>query len=130
MSDGAVVRSELSALDAVLDIHGKELDQSQMEFDLISERFDAIWNDLVVEFVEPYKDEDGKLQRLPGEDVRNALITKRMREEHPTIFDQYHRLKNDLSRLEKKGKRIERLMYSKQTSLSWLKTEAQAIGAG
>lgn len=129
MSDGTVVRNELSALDALLDEHGKDLDQTQQNFDLISERFDAIWNDLLVEFIEPYKDEDGKLSRLPGEDVRNALITKRMREEHPTIFDQYHRLKNELNRLEKKGKRIERLMYSKQTSLSWLKTEAQAIGA-
>lgn len=126
MSDGATVISDLEDLTSRLDTASRELYKLQTDFDSIAERYDDTFNDFLTGLLSEYEDE-GK--RLPGEDVRNAIITKLLREQEPLLFGQYRRMRKELDRGERRAKQIERQISSKQSILSYLRVESQAIGA-
>jgi hypothetical protein len=117
---------DLNDLTTRLDTASRELYALHAEFEPIAEQWDDVWNDILMTLVAEYEDQ-GK--RLPGEDVRNAIVIKRMREEEPILFNNHRRLKAKIDRGERRAKQIEREIFAKQSILSYLKTEAQAVGA-
>lgn len=123
MSDAVILINELDDLTTRLDNAGKEIYRLQEELQPTQEDFDDTFNDLLVALLDSYEAE-GK--RLPGEDVRNALVTKQMRTEHAELYGRHRRLRGELDRKERLAKSIERQISSKQSSLSYLKTEAMA----
>lgn len=129
MTDPVAIIGELQSLTASLDEASKQLYTLEKNFGEVEEEFDDVFNDLLVAYVAPYEEEDGKLKRLPGEDVRNAIITKQIRKEHPDLFGRYRSLRKELERGEKRCKRIERQIGSYQSQLKSLATEAGATRA-
>lgn len=125
MSDAVTIIGELEDLTHRLDKASKEIYKLQVELDPLDEYIDDALNDLLTALIDDYEESD---KRLPGEDVRNAIIRKRLREQEPLKFGEHRRKTKELDRLERRAKRIERQISSKQSSLSYLKTEAQAVG--
>lgn len=125
MSDPVTIIGELEDLTGRLDTASREIYKLQEELAPIEEQIDDLRNDLLTALIDEYEADENK--RLPGEDVRNALVTKQMREEEPVLFGNHRRKQKELDRMERRAKRIERQINSKQSTLSWLKTEAQAV---
>ena len=115
---------ELNDLAAALDEASRQLYKLQRDFDKTAELYDDTFNDLLVALLDRYEEEDKK---LPGEDVRNALVKRQLREAEPELFGHYRRLRNELNRGNKRAKRIETQITAKQSVLSYLKTEASAV---
>ena len=126
MSDPVTLMGELNDLAAALDEASRQLYKLQRDFDKTAELYDDTFNDLLVALLDRYEEEDKK---LPGEDVRNALVTKQLRDVEPELFGHYRRLRNELNRGNKRAKRIETQITAKQSVLSYLKTEASAISS-
>ena len=126
MSDPVTLMGELNDLAASLDEASRQLYKLQRDFDKTAELYDDTFNDLLVALLDRYEEEDKK---LPGEDVRNALVRKQIREAEPELFGHYRRLRNELNRGNKRAKRIETQITAKQSVLSYLKTEASAISS-
>ena len=124
MSDPVTLMGELNDLAAALDEASRQLYKLQRDFDKTAELYDDTFNDLLVALLDRYEEEDKK---LPGEDVRNALVTKQLRDVEPELFGHYRRLRNELNRGNKRAKRIETQITAKQSVLSYLKTEASAV---
>ena len=124
MSDPVTLMGELNDLAAALDKASRTLYKLQQDFDKTAELYDDTFNDLLVALLDRYEEEDKK---LPGEDVRNALVTKQLRDVEPELFGHYRRLRNELNRGNKRAKRIETQITAKQSVLSYLKTEASAV---
>lgn len=114
---------ELDDLTSRLDTASKELYRKELEFEPVAEEYDDARNDLLIALLNEYEDSE---KRLPGEDVRNALVTKRLRTENPSLFGKYRRLRAEIDRGERRAKRIEKAISAKQSNLSYLKTEAMA----
>lgn len=123
VSEPVVIISELQEFSLRLNNASQDLYKLQVDFDEVAEKYDDCFNDLLTALLDDYE-EAGK--RLPGEDVRNALVTKKMREEDPILFGQYRRLRKELDRKERLTKSIEKQISARQSQLSYLKTEAQA----
>jgi hypothetical protein len=126
MSDGLTVMGELTDLSARLDKARRELYRLREELAPVVERWDDVWNDLLVSLVEDYKDSG---ERLPGEDVRNAMVTKRFREQEPILFGQRRRIESEIDRVDRRAKHLQDEISARQSILSYLRTEAQAVGA-
>ena len=126
MSDPVALIGALQELTGSLDKASRTLYKLQLDYDETAERYDDAFNDRLVALLSKYEDEE---KRLPGEDVRNALVTKQLRDTEPELFGHYRRLKAELDRGERRCKRIEKAISSYQSQLSYLKTEAQAAGA-
>jgi hypothetical protein len=126
MSDGLTVMGELTDLSARLDKASRELYRLREELAPVVERWDDVWNDLLVSLVEDYKDSG---ERLPGEDVRNAMVTKRFREQEPILFGQRRRIESEIDRVDRRAKHLQDEISARQSILSYLRTEAQAVGA-
>lgn len=124
MSEPAQIMSELDVLTAELGQATTDLYNKQEEFDKLAELYDDTFNDCLTTLLDEYESDEKR--RLPGEDVRNALVTKTMRKEEPLLFGQYRRMKKELDREERRTKRLEKQINARQSQLSWLKTEAQA----
>jgi DNA-binding FrmR family transcriptional regulator len=139
VTEPVVVLGQIQALTASLDAASKELYRVEREADLVAEAFEDVqveWDesfeDRLIAFTEPYL-EEGKIKRLPGEDVRNAFITNAIREQDPELYGRYRRLKSESNRKKaelKRGKdraaRIEAQISALQSVLSMLKVELQA----
>ncbi len=123
MTDPGTVMTDLQDRTASLDVASKALYTLQEQYQAVEEEYDDLFNDLLVALLARY--ENGE-RRLPGEDVRNALVIKQIRDEAPALYGRHRRLKAELDRGERRAKRIERQISSLQSLLSMLKTEAQA----
>lgn len=119
--------ADLDKLSGELGHAQTDLYNKEEEFAPVAEHWDDLFNDLLTTLLSDYEDGDKKDQRLPGEDVRNALVVKKMRETEPILFGQYRRLKKEIDRKERWTKRLEKRISSKQSQLSFLKVEASAI---
>lgn len=126
MTEPVVVMGELQDLTGSLDEASKQLYRIESQRDEVESEYDDLYNDLLVTFVAPYEKDDGKLERLPGEDVRRAIITEQIRKEHPELFGTYRRLSKELERGEKRVRRIEKQIGAKQSILKTLGIEASA----
>ena len=126
MSDGAVVVGELEDLSTRLGTASTTIYQLQEEFAEVEERHQDTWNDLLMTILDEYEESE---KRLPGEDVRNAMVTKKFRAEEPILYGEYRRKKAELERAERLAKSIQQQVIAKQSVLSWLKVEAAAVGA-
>jgi hypothetical protein len=140
MSDGATLMNELRDLTERLDGAGKEvyrlqteLHELQVEARETTEEYDDRLTDLLVSLIDKYE-EEGK--RPPGEEARNAIVKKQLRDAQPDLFGHKRRLDRELAKKEDELKRktllagnIQSQIMSKQSSLSYLKTEMQAVGA-
>jgi predicted nucleic acid-binding Zn-ribbon protein len=126
MSDPGTLMGHLTELTGSLDEASKALYKLQRDLDEVTEEYEDSFNDRLCALVDQHE-ADGK--KLPGEDVRNALVTRQLRLEHGDTYGRYRRLKAELDRGERRCKRIEKQISSYQSQLSFLKTEAQAVGA-
>ena len=132
--------NELRDLTERLDTAGKqvyslqtEVDELEEQLDPVTVEYEEVFNDLLTTLIDNHE-ADGK--KLPGEDARNALVTRQMRLEHGDLYGRHKRLTTDLAkkrrelkRKEKFAQNIQSQIMSKQSSLSYLKTEMQAVGA-
>lgn len=123
MSDPVTIISDLEDLTGRLDKASRDLYLKQEEFEKVAENYDDAFNDLLIALLDEYETSE---KRLPGEDVRNALVIKKLRDTEPSLFGQHRRLKAELDRMERRAKRIEKEVNAKQSILSYLKTEAMA----
>ena len=124
MSDGLTISGELDELSTELGALATEIYTLEEELKEIDEQRDDHFNDLLTALY--YEYEADEKRRLPGEDVRNALVIHQMRQEEPLLFGQHRRKHKELDRLERKARRLEKRISSKQSQLSYLKTEAMA----
>lgn len=128
MSDGAIVVGELEDLSTRLGNASTEIYRLQEEFAPVEERWEDTRNDLLTTILDEYEEADPP-KRLPGEDVRNAMVIKRFRKEEPLLYGEYRRKKAELERAERLAKSIQQQVIAKQSVLSWLKVEMQAVAA-
>ena len=123
MSDPSTLKEELAELAARLDTAARELYKLDKEAEQVDTNYEDTWNDLLVALVD---DHEANEKRLPGEDVRNAIITKQIREADPILYGNHRRLRREIERSEKFCKRLEREIEAKRSLLSFAKIELEA----
>lgn len=124
MSDPPTLMAELDDLAKRLDAASRELYIKEEAFGPVEEQFDEVWDELLIDLVDQYE-EEGKRS---SEDIRKARVRRLIRGQYPDLFKQHKELRDAINRIEKRAKRIERQVSSKQSQLSFLKTEVQAVG--
>ena len=123
MSDPVAVLGKLQDLASRLDVASKSIYTMDEKLAGIEVDYDDTRNDILVKLIAEYERSD---TRLPGEDVRNALVTNRLREQEPDLYKSVRNLRAKISRYERRARRIEREIDAQRSVLSFLKTEVEA----
>lgn len=123
MSDPMTVRGELNDLALALGQQTTELYSLRERFATLAAQYDDLFSDLLVELNEEYA---RSTKRLPGEDVREALITQKIREQEPDLYGKYRSLKAEIDRKERREQRTKDRLEAKRSELSSLKVEFEA----
>jgi len=126
MADPIAVLGTLNDLASRLDEASRELFRLHEQHEQTAANYDDTTNDVLCGLVDEYEQSE---KRLPGEDVRNAIVTKHLREQEPILFGNYRRERAKIDRYERRAKRIEREIDAQRSILSFLKTEAEAGAA-
>lgn len=118
MSDPARLIGAIDADCRALDAAGKELGAKLKQLAQAELAYgDAYEAELAVLVEEHHK----AGERLPGEDVRRALIHARI---DRALYRQQHQLRREVEALEKWGRMKEKTLSGRQSELSFLKAEA------
>lgn len=112
MSDVLDAIRKLSESAAELDRLSGRLAQVEREL----EPLQAWYDDYSENFVAGLFEDDSK--RLPGEDVRRALVHKDMREKEPEKFGHRRKLASESARIEKRIKALNREVDAQRSILS------------
>ena len=124
MSDPIQVLTDLEGLSTDLGSLSNAIYQSRERFAQIEADYDDAYADALEQVVDLYARSD---KRLPGEDVRNAMVKKQLREEQSQLLTNYRALKAKIDRDERKARRLENQIDALRSVLSFLNTEARAI---
>ena len=120
MSDPAALLAAIDADCAALDKAGKALGEIITDLGDAEIRYGDRYDEEIALLVEEY---EGK--RLPGEDVRRAVVHRRcpdVREMHREV----RRLERRKEALEAWGRKTEKALSGRQSELSFLRAEGQA----
>lgn len=118
MSDPVTIMAAIDADLEALDRIGRELDITLIQYHEADEVYDEAYEEELALLVEEYGD-----KRLPGEDVRKALIHKRL---DPEIVRNRRRLERRVQRLTQEGRRHEKTLSGLQSELGFLRAEGNA----
>ncbi len=117
MNDPATLIHQIDADCSALDAVGKELGAKIKALGAAEIAYEDAYEDELAVLVEEYANGD---QRLPGEDVRRALIHARIDRE---LYRVKRRLAREVQALEKYGRAKEKTLSGRQSELSFLKAE-------
>lgn len=121
MSDPITLMGQIDVDCAELDQIGKDLDTVLEALELAEASYEETFEAELAVLAEEHETKG----RLPGEEVRRAIIHKRI---DRGLYREVKRLSSLAKRLEARGRRIEKTLSGRQSELSFLKSEGSVPG--